>query len=225
MTAPPETLSERDEIELLLPWYVTGRLDAADSARVEAALASDQTLRRQVELIQEDSRETVALNEAIAVPRTLSPAVLAARIAAEGRASPVGIARGLLGDIRQFFSAPTAGAVRFAAGVAAVVVVMQALAIGALVFGSGQPTYVTASGQSSAADTGTTVVVRFADNATARMIADGLRSLGIRIVDGPKPGGLFVVRIGDKSMPDADRERLTAALRANQLLFSFVSAQ
>ena len=30
-----DELSERDEIEALLPWYVTGRLDARARARVE----------------------------------------------------------------------------------------------------------------------------------------------------------------------------------------------
>ena len=30
----------RSEVELLLPWYVTGKLDAADKARVEAFLAT-----------------------------------------------------------------------------------------------------------------------------------------------------------------------------------------
>ena len=33
--------TERDEVELLLPWYESGRLDAADKARVEEFLAND----------------------------------------------------------------------------------------------------------------------------------------------------------------------------------------
>lgn len=34
-----DKLSERDEIEALLPWYVSGKLDATSRARVERYIA------------------------------------------------------------------------------------------------------------------------------------------------------------------------------------------
>ena len=45
MSIPTDAAAEQSDIELLLPWYVTGRLDAADRARVEIFLAAhfDQT--------------------------------------------------------------------------------------------------------------------------------------------------------------------------------------
>jgi hypothetical protein len=34
------TIDEREEIEMLLPWYVTGRLEPVEMATVEAYLAA-----------------------------------------------------------------------------------------------------------------------------------------------------------------------------------------
>ena len=50
------TLSDkdRDELSLLLPWYANGTLDAEDSVRVEQALAEDDALAREFDLILED---------------------------------------------------------------------------------------------------------------------------------------------------------------------------
>ena len=74
MSDTKETFSEREEIEMLLPWFVTGRLDAADKAKVEAFLAREPAMRRQLDLIREEQGETIAANEAVALPRGVSVA-------------------------------------------------------------------------------------------------------------------------------------------------------
>ena len=43
---------EREEIEMLLPWYVTGRLDRADRARVEGYLARHPDVAAQLDLVR-----------------------------------------------------------------------------------------------------------------------------------------------------------------------------
>jgi len=83
--------------------------------------------------------------------------------------------------------------------------------------------FIGASGGNGAAETGTTVVVRFADDATSSAVADALAGLGLKIVDGPRGGRLFTVRLGPKNMNAGERDRLIAALRARGDVVVFVT--
>lgn len=51
MTTANETTREPSEIELLLPWYAAGTLDADQIRQVEAALASDPELASRYEWV------------------------------------------------------------------------------------------------------------------------------------------------------------------------------
>jgi anti-sigma factor RsiW len=81
MQAPPRSLTSPtedgpddrqsrapDAIDELLPWHATGRLSAADRARVEAALAREPEVARRAALAEEEREETIALNESLGVP-------------------------------------------------------------------------------------------------------------------------------------------------------------
>src|SRR5262245_62093995 len=68
MSDTPLTDSEREEIEMLLPWYVTGKLDPSDHAKVEAYLAAHPDVARQLDLVRAERHETVAANEALGWP-------------------------------------------------------------------------------------------------------------------------------------------------------------
>ena len=57
--------AEREEIEMLLPWYVTGNISDDDRARVDSYLADHPEIGRQLELAREEMDETVALNESL----------------------------------------------------------------------------------------------------------------------------------------------------------------
>ena len=72
MNDETEALSEREQIEALLPWYVTGKLDAAGCGRVETYMARHPEMRRQLVLIDEDRDVAQRVNAAIVPPRTLS---------------------------------------------------------------------------------------------------------------------------------------------------------
>ena len=65
MTETERAFSEREQIEMLLPWYVGGSLDATDRDRVERYLAHHPDLRRQLDLIRQERRETIQANEAL----------------------------------------------------------------------------------------------------------------------------------------------------------------
>ncbi|KAB2912184.1 MAG: hypothetical protein F9K29_20270 [Hyphomicrobiaceae bacterium] len=188
-------LSERKEIEMLLPWYVTGRLDAKDRARVEAYLARDPAMRRQLDLIREEQAEDIGANEVLGT----APAGALERLMASlperrpGLAQRVAAGR-LYEAVVDFFTAPTARGVRLAAIVAAVLVLVQAAVITTLIVrGDNAGAYQTASGQETGE--GIPLLVTFTDEARAPAIAGLLRDLDATIVDGPKPGGLYKIRV------------------------------
>jgi anti-sigma-K factor RskA len=213
MTDTQTTPSERDDVELLLPWYATGRLDAEDQARVERWLAKDAALARQLELIEDDRLEAVRSNEAERLPATLSVRSMTMKIAPQEDEA----ATGLLGHIRRLFTAPTVSAVRFAAAAAAIVFLVQAAWLGTLL-SRDQARYEPASGGSAIVNDGSYALVRFTDAATAKDIAAALATLNMSIVEGPRQGNLFRVRIGDKSLSEAARDERIGALRRQSTL-------
>jgi hypothetical protein len=58
----------RYEIEELLPWYATGRLNRRNAERVEQALAGDRKLAQRYESVRRELAETTRLNEALGAP-------------------------------------------------------------------------------------------------------------------------------------------------------------
>ena len=214
-------MNEREAVEMLLPWYVTGRLEAAERTQVETWLARDAAMVRQLALIAEDSAATRLANDRIATPRTMT--VQGALDRVTGARRPRSTARAHVAAVlRDFFAAPTAGAVRWAAAAAAAVLLLQALAIGGLIGTRQAPDHEVAADDAAARRPGAFALVRFADTATATAIADVLTRLDMSIVAGPKPGGMYRVRIGDATLPAADREARYAALRKETAVVSIV---
>jgi anti-sigma factor RsiW len=200
--------AEREEIEMLLPWYVSGRLDAGDRARVESYVARDAGLRHQLDLIRAERQETVGANEAL---RTAPAGALDRLMASLPPRRPSLAQRFTSSTIYQtvadFFAAPTVRGVRFAAVAAALLLLVQAAAITTLlVRGEGGGTYQTASGQSD--DKGVSALVVFTEDARLPAISRLLADLDATIVDGPKPGGVYKVRIRTSDRSDAARDAL-----------------
>jgi anti-sigma factor RsiW len=226
MSDETENLSERDEIEMLLPWYATGRLNADERRRVAAYLAAHPEMRRQIELIDDEHHATIVANEALGAPRPGGLDRLRQSIAAEK--TPLDHARsgvgGLLREFGRLFSNPTPAAVRFAGAAAAVVLIAQALAIGMLVTGPAPdgPRYETASGPEAGATQGTFVLIQFAPTASAEQIATVLAAAGAEITGGPKPGGLFEVRLSKSKLGEQETAERIGQLRANEGLITLV---
>lgn len=222
MSEHSERLTEQEECEALLPFYVTGRLAPAERARVEACLARHPDMRAQLAMVAEDRDATTALNEAMRPPRSLSADALVGKLPALDRA---GGARGVLSSAieaaRDFFAAPTAMGVRWAGAAALALFLVQAAVIGALLTDKGDGPYVTASG-SDQARSGAIVLVRFVPAAGIQAITAALETRGMRIVDGPKPGQLYVVRIGEETMSADRRDKAIAELKTMTSLVEVV---
>lgn len=192
--------TEREEIEMLLPWYVTGRISAADAARVDAYVRQHPDFARHIETARDERAAAIAVSEAQGVPSARATDPLFERIAVEPMPVSHSVRQksaSLLSAISGFFANPSPVAVRYAAIAAAVVVLVQAAALGHLMTGGGEERggFRTASGPESAEKDGTFVLVGFADNASIGQIAALLDGVGGRIADGPLKGGLYRVRL------------------------------
>lgn len=198
MSDASHKLSERDEIEALLPWYVTGRLDAASRARVERYMKAHPEMREHVALAREESDATITANEAIPAPGTRALDRLRASIAAYPRRKSMGA---MLEQMSERFADWIAGLapprLALVAAAAALIVMLQAALIGALVLErAGAPTYQTAGGEQTVSE-GTELLVGFSAQATIGEITALLKELDAVMVDGPK-AGLYRVRLPKK---------------------------
>jgi len=211
MAMMSEKLSERDEIEALLPSYVTGRLDARERARVDRYVREHPEVKAHLALAREESDATIASNQIIPAPGPQTLDRLRASIAAAPRRQSLGAA---FGELANRFSDWIAGLappqLALAAAVAALLVVLQAAAIGALVLDrAGVPTYQTAGGEQTAGES-IELLVGFADTATIGDIAALLKQLDAVMVDGPR-AGLYRLRL-----PDTGEQGRKAAIEALQ---------
>jgi flagellar basal body-associated protein FliL len=111
--------------------------------------------------------------------------------------------------IREFFVMPTASGVRWAAVGVAALIAVQTAAIATLILADRDGTYQPASGR-QAGSAGVSALVAFTDEATAPAISKLLAEFGANIVDGPKSGGLYTIRlrIEDRSQAEAQLRRL-----------------
>lgn len=201
---------EREEIEMLLPWYVTGRLDPADLVKVEAYLAAHPNVARQLELARAERDETVAANEALGFPTASATERLMAALptARPGWAALRAVKAGLQ-QLGRLFVAPTANAVRWAAVAAAALIAIQTVAIATLLTERGGTYQIASGGQ---AGDGIAVLVVFADEAKAQDISKLLADFDASIVDGPKSGGVYKIRVRVEDRSQAASEALVRRL-------------
>jgi len=185
-------------------------------------------------LVRDEMVSTIHVNETLGAPSPRAMEKLFAAIDAEGVRKPVRSA-GLGARIAEFIASLTPRQVAYAAGAAALAIMLQAGLIGTMVIGErGQGTYQTASAQLPAAD-GSYALVRFAASASAGDIASLLEANRVSIVEGPRPGGLYRVRIAalpqgeqvqvrslDKAPSATEhRDQIIAKLRSATNLVSF----
>jgi anti-sigma factor RsiW len=220
-------MDDRQEIETLLPWFVTGKLDAPDRQRVERYLRDHPDMQRQVALAREEIAETVAGAEGFGMPSRASFDKLMTQVAAQPRRRA-----GVRETVTPYFeriadwitglSRPQIGAM---AAAAALVVAVQGASLVYLATGSSPShTYQTASGGSDAkADQGTFALVSFRPTATAAEVTAALAELNVQIVAGPRAGGVWRVRLSPEALAEDQAEARLAALRARTTVVGFVS--
>jgi anti-sigma factor RsiW len=223
MPMPRQPLTDAGQaVEDLLPFHVAGSLSAAEARQVEAALAADSELRRRLALVEEEMTETILLNEGIAGPSTRALDRLMAGIEAEpARNAP---SAGWSARLAGWFHAVTPRQAAWATGAVALVIALQAGALVGLATRQADVAFQTASqGSAAPAAAGAAFTVIFQPEAKAADIAALLERTGVRIVDGPRVGGIYRVVFGDKPLAPSESEAVRARLAAEIALVRMVA--
>lgn len=194
MTTSMKTTPEREDIELLLPWYAAGTLSRRDAARVEDALANDAELARRFEMVREELGETIRVNESLGAPSSRAMKQLFEKIEAEAPVQRQTVSFNLAARVSEFIASFSPRTLAYAGGVAALAIVLQAGVIGSLI---GERT---ASGPNLAsvqpamkADT-VQALVRFAPQASAADITAFLSANNATMI-GSSSDGTFRLRV------------------------------
>ena len=221
---------EPEEADLLMPWHATGRLSPAEADRMARAIANDPHLVHRLSLAEEERDEARSLAESLPVPSGRARDAVFSKIAALDRGRATRFAGtsapgGLVERVQTFLASLTPRSFAMGAGFAALLVVLQAGAITGLLVApqTSGTTYGTASKDDPQALTGTFALVAFVPDASVAQITALLTERGASIVEGPRPGGLFRVRLSPQVLSAADRDQALAGLRARSDMVRFVA--
>jgi hypothetical protein len=210
--------NEPSEIELLLPWYAAGTLDARESQQVERALANDPELAARYEWVRAELEQETRVSEAAGEPSGRDVKALFARIdalpAQKSRAS-----FDLGARIAEFVASLSPRTLAWSAMVAALAIVLQAGFLAGIVLKErGAGGYETASAPASVSGEGSYVLLRFQPQATAADVANFLETNKLSIVGGPSTGGLYRVRVAPTKLAKADLTRIVNTLQDNKVV-------
>lgn len=194
---------EPQDVEELLPWYVTGRLSREEARGVEAALSTMPDLAQKLAQAQRERDAVARSSEAVEAPppENLQRLLQKVETTRQVRAPKIENARSGTGWIGGLFGRRLVWQLAFAA--ACVALVFMGTQLYRPGPGSG---FGTATGLAGI-DAGARLIVVFQPNATSGDIGAMLTALDAVIVDGPKPGNAFVVQL-----PTADPDRVSAAM-------------
>jgi len=209
---------ERQEIEDLLPWYVAGTLTPDEVRRVETAVAADPGLARSLALVREDMDAAIASNQALGAPSARAFERLAAAMEAEPRRPSIAThaRRGFFGFVENALAAFTPRQLAYAAAAAVAVVAIQAAVIGTSFLTRDTAGFQTASQGEQATATGTYVLVAFQPAVSLDDVAALLGRVQGAVVDGPRAGGLFRVRLAGST--DVAQRAVTALQAETRLV-------
>jgi hypothetical protein len=217
-----QQLTEREQIEALLPWHAAGTLNTRDAERVERALAGDRELARQFELVREEFHETIHLNESLGTPSTRAAQKLFAAIEAEGARAPRRRSFDLGGRLAAFVSGFAPRTLAYAAAAGALAIVVQAAVLTEMAVKDQTGNGFGLASQSSSE--GPAIMVRFASQATASDITSFLAGYKAQLIAGPKPGNFYQIRVSGLKSPD-EVAVVVRQMQGDSKIVDFVAAR
>jgi len=220
-------ITEREAIESMLPWYERGQLGASDAKRVEDYLKANPDIANQLALVEEERAESVQMNEMRGAPGAGALDRLMTSIEEHEAANPTlaGTKTALWGWASKLLGAPVPASMQWVAGAAAVLIIVQGVSLGVLMTSGPQQgaLYETASGPAQVLAKGTFALVQFTEDASVEDINGYLTQMGYRIVDGPKPGGIYRVRISDEVLEETMRDTILKDMLSQSNVISFAA--
>lgn len=206
---------EPQDVEELLPWYVTGRVSREEARGIEAALKTMPDLADKLAQVQREREAVSRASETVepAPPETLQRLLQQVETTRQWRVPKMESH----GEAGGWLKAAMSRNAVWQTALAAASVAIVALGVQLYSVPAGDQFKVASSINGAG---GATLVVTFQPNATAGDVGSLLSSLEARIVDGPKPGGAFVIQLP----PDqaGDIEAATANLLARKDLVASV---
>jgi anti-sigma factor RsiW len=214
----PENVSrdEREEIELLLPWYAAGTLEPDETARVDAYIKAHPDVADHLVVVREEMDETIGVNEALGAPSAGAIDRLMEQVMQESPGAVQGAGGGLVQSLLNWFGDMSPRAVALGATLAIAVICAQAITLGVVMNSGAKFQSATGNGETKAR-AGTLAIVGFAEGATMEQVGAFLTAFGASIVDGPR-GGLYTVRVAKEVLADAERDALLDRVRADPLV-------
>jgi len=213
---------EPGEIEMLLPWYAAGTLNAGDARRVDEALARDSELAKQYAAVRQEYAETIDLNESLGAPSARAMQTLFAAIDNEPVRKP-SMSRNLAARISGFFARLSPRTLVWSAGLGALALVLQAGVIGAVLMKNQNASFQTASlslnepvTRTLGAEAPPRALVRFAPDARVADITALLDSYQAAIVD--TRGGMFRLQFGNRAMSKDEVAELMRKLQNEKII-------
>ena len=203
------------DVKLLLPWHAAGTLSRRDAARVEQALANDNELASRYETVREELGEAIRLNETLGAPSARAMQELFAKIDAEPARKPKASFNigAWLTDFVTGFSPRT---LAYGATAAALAIVLQAGILAGVFVKEGSVGFTTAS--LTLNDDNAFVAIRFNPQASAADITKFLADNKASIVGGPGSGGMFKLRVSEKSMSDSELSAVAKRMSAHPVV-------
>lgn len=211
---------EPTEVETLLPWYAAGTLRRRERLRVEDALRGDADLARQADLVREELAETIYLNESLGVPSARAMDRLMAAIDDDTVARKRASARAVGTRFGGFIASFSPRTLAIAASFAVVAIALQAFLLVGVLTNKPAGTVETASVNIEQHGHGAFAMVRFAREASAAEITRFLEDYQATLVDGPKSGGVYRVRIAVKSLAKEELARIVSRMRQERVVES-----
>jgi hypothetical protein len=221
--------TERRDIEALLPWHAAGTLSRRDAQRVEAAIEQDQDLARQFELVREELGETIHLNETLGAPSARAMERLLAGIEAEGAKTRKRRSFDFAAFVAERLTLFSPRTLAWSAVTAVLAIVLQAGLLDGLYInepGSEVPAaYRTASAPTRSLGTVSSyALIGFAPQASAADVTKFLDAHKATVVDGPKPGGLYRIRLSMTVLPKAELAQIVKQMQDDSKIVRFVAA-
>ena len=223
MTTIKNQVSEREEIEALLPWHAAGTLTRREAQKVEQALAADADLASQYATIREDLAETIVANETLGAPSARAIKKLMADIEADASSARRARTSFNLGAwLSETLSSFSPRTLAWSATAAALAVVLQAGLLAGMFVSERQGTGATLASYhdvtKSIADDGSYLIMSFSPQANVADVNKLLNTYKMAVVDGPNGGNVYTVRLAMTGMPKEELARLVKQLQDEKTL-------
>jgi hypothetical protein len=196
--------SERQEIEELLPWYVTGRLSASDHDRVAAYLEQHPDVKTSIAIAHEEASSNAAAN--LALPAPSADALARLMRSLPGQSEPATVTPSwferLAARLSAWVASLSPGQLGMAAAALITLFLAQAVTIGTLI-GDRSGVYQTATGPNEPPPANAVeLLIGFKAEATMAETSAFLKDNGLTLIDGPRAGLYRVRATGSAPAPE-----------------------